>query len=118
MISEVIKNHNMSLNMETYWIPLQQEEVLGHRKAMDAVSVQIIWESVIGILNGVIELFVTNELNSKSLLSTYNVDTTSNKNDSILANLSLNYGYLKIKFTKNSIISGKLNVIIKYEEQR
>ncbi len=118
MISEVIRNHGMSMNLETYWIPLQQEEIVGQRKSMNAVSVQIIWDSVVGIMNGVIELFVTNEMNSRSLLSSYIINSISNRNNSILVDLSLNYAYLKIKYSKNDILNGKLNALIKYEEIR
>lgn len=116
MISEVIKNHDMSLNLETYWIPLRQEEIMGQRKVMDAVSIQIIWDSVVGTLDGLIELYVTNELNSRSLLGSQIVNSISNRNNSVLINLSLSYEYLKIKYSKNNILSGRLNVIIKYEE--
>ncbi len=117
MISEVIKNHNMVLNLETYWIPLQLDEIKGYRKAQEAVSIQIIWDTVLGLLDGVIELNVTNDLNSLSLLSTYNVNSVSNRSNSILENLSSAYGYLKLKYTKNSIVSGRLNVLIKYTEK-
>lgn len=118
MISEVIRNYDMSLNLETYWIALQQEEIAGYRKSVNAVSLQIIWDSVVGIMNGMIELFVTNEQNSRSLLSSYVVNSISNRSNSILVDLSLNYAYLKIKYSKNDILSGKLNVLIKYEETR
>lgn len=118
MITEVVRNHNMSVNLETYWIPLQQEEIKGLRKSMNALSVQVIWDSVIGIMDGVIELFVTNEINSRSLLSSYVVNSNSNRNNSLLVDLSLNYAFLKIKYSKNNILNGRLSVIIKYEERK
>ncbi|MFH1049313.1 MAG: hypothetical protein V1779_00120 [bacterium] len=117
MISEVIKNHNMVLNLETYWIQLRLDGISRYSKPFEAVSIQIIWDDVSPIYDGVIELHGTNDQNSSTLLTSFNVNTLSNRANSILYELSPAYEFFKLKYIKNSILTGKLNVIVRYREK-
>ncbi len=117
MNSEIVKNHNMANSLETYWIPLSIEAIGRGSKQLAVSSIQIIWDGVTGTLNGSIELFVTNEQQSRSLSATHNVNSATNRDDSILEELSASFSYLKFIFTRNGITGGKLNAIVRYEDK-
>jgi hypothetical protein len=116
MISEIIKNYNMANDHETYWVQLHLDGITYNRKMLHAVSIQIIWDGVTGTLNGIVEVYQTNDQESRSLISSYNVNSSSNKNNSVLDVLSSVSGYMKVKYISNGITGGSLSFNVNYEE--
>jgi len=112
---EFIKNHSMANNLETHWMPIVMNTITQKQKSK-ASSLQIYWDKVLGTLNGFINLYMTNDFQTKSLVATYNINTASNKTNSVLIELNPIYGFIKLEYSKNLIISGQLNAILNYIE--
>ena len=116
MISEIIKNLDMSNNYESGWLPIQIEAIGSIEGPMEAVSIQIYWDAVIGVLNGTIDIYQTNDLNSRNLLTSYNVNSISNKTNSILLEIAPIACFMKVVYTKNGIVGGRLNAVMRFRE--
>jgi len=112
---EFIKNHAMANNLETHWIPIVMNTI-SQKRISKASSLQIYWNNVLGTLNGFINLYMTNDFKTKSLVATYNINTISNKLNSILIELNPIYGFIKLEYSKNQIMAGQLNAILNYVE--
>ncbi len=110
----IIKNHHMGNDIESAWIPMQMNNF--NNSKSEITSLQIIWDNVTGTLNGFINIFVTNNINFKSLLVTYNINTNSNKNSAVIIEINPIYSFLKINYSKNQITSGQLNVIANFKD--
>jgi hypothetical protein len=110
MINEIIQNAQMGSNYESEWIPIVQEEIYGIRKKSSAESLQLLWYNVEGTLDGIIELYASNDMSSPSLGATVAVNSTSNMNNSQMFLINPLFNYIKVKYTANNISSGILNV--------
>jgi len=117
MTQEIIRNHNMGLDYETEWIPVQLYEINNFGKNAMAESLQISWQNVLGTLNGEIELYISNDQYGQSLGNTYAINTNSNINDCEFIVLShIHFNYIKIKYSKNNITSGLLNANLLFSD--
>jgi hypothetical protein len=118
MTMEIVKDHDMSLDLETDWIPVQLDEISNFGKRAIAESLQISWHNVTGTLNGEIEVYISNDQYGQSLGNTYSIDTESNIEDCEFIVLShIHFKYIKLKYSKNSITDGILNVNLSYSNQ-
>ena len=114
MILEFVKNISMANDFQSNWIDMQinNNYSLNDCNLIEAVSLQIFWDSVVGVLNGYIEIFSTNTINSKAFTATYNINTASNIDNSILVELNPIFKSIKLVYHKNGISDGRLNAII------
>lgn len=118
MIVELAKNVSMANDFETHWADMQIDNSynLNEKIKVDAVSIQIFWDSAVGILNGYIEIYSTNSIDSKAFTATYNINSASNKDNSILVELKPVFKSIKIIYHKNQITDGRLNAILYYKQ--
>jgi hypothetical protein len=114
MIAEILKNKTMNDNFETGWFPAKLDPISNMGKVGIASSLQISWTDVTGTLDGIIEIYASNDISSKSLGRSINVNSGTNEIDSEMLLFYGNFNYLKIKFIKNGISSGKMTAIIDY----
>lgn len=112
---EFVKNHFMANNLETHWMPIVMKTMLD-KNSTKATSLQIFWDKANGIMNGFINIYITNDFQSKTLLVTYNVNSISNKSNSILLELNPVYSFIKLEYSKNQIVDGLLNATLNYIE--
>ncbi len=114
MIAEIFKNNTMSDNFETEWFPAKLDPVSNMGKIGIASSLQLTWKDVTGTLDGIIEVYASNDASLKSLGKTISVNTTTNEADSEMFLFIGYFSYFKIKFIKNGISGGKMTAIIDY----
>jgi len=104
----------MSNNIESPWIPMQMHNFNNTKSELS--SIQIFWDNVTGNLNGFVNILVTNNIAAKSILLTYSINSSSNKNNSIIVAVEPIYTFVKIYYTKNQINSGQLNVVANFKD--
>ena len=114
MVMNILRNHDMSYDTVTNWMPMYMEGI--NKKNSKLVSMQIFWKNAVGTLNGFINVYVTNNIEGKGLSATYNINTASNTNNSILVELDSVFSFIKIEYAKNQITGGQLNAILNYVE--
>lgn len=112
MISTIEKN--LSESWEESNIDLSLEKLQTGSRKIRAKSIEFIWSEVSGFLNGNIELYFSNDLDSKSLCCSFAINTENNKDDTDLFIIENNFEYMTAKYIKNGISSGKVKIIIKY----
>ena len=117
MIVQIAKNASMANDFETNWIDMQVDNSynLNDKSKVEVASIQIFWDSVVGVLNGYIEIYSTNTIDSKAFLATYNINSASNKDNSILLELKPIYKSIKLLYHKNGITDGRLNAFLYYK---
>jgi|GEM_PF-2900941 len=111
---KVLKNVSLQNFIESKWINLNVEKLSSNSVRMKARSIQIIWQDLIAGYDGVLKLYMSNELNAKSLERTINVNSASNINNTELFILESEFRLLKFEYIKNSNVGGSLDVSINY----
>ena len=116
MTREMLKDHPMEVGVECDWLPTIIRKLRSRDIMYSASSLQIFWKNADSdfTLNGFIKIYYTNSFETSKLYETVIVDSENNINDSIMIMLDHNYKYFKVDYIKNSIKSGKLNVVINY----
>lgn len=119
MIQEIIKDHNMDDDLETDWMPVFIDEISNFGKKARAESLELYWKDVTGVLDGEIQIFISNGQGGKALGNTYFIEEPSNIEDCEFIVLDhINFKYLKIKYIKNNITGGTLNAVIGFGEYK
>ncbi len=115
MTSEIIRQQPMASDFETEWISIFLDPISNFGNKAIASSLQIIWDSAAGTLNGTIELQATDDLNNSTIGMTIVISTNSNSTDAELLLLNPAFKFIKIKYTANGITAGKLDAVMFYE---
>ncbi len=115
MTSEIIRQQSMDSDFVTEWIPIILDPINNFGSKAIASSLQIIWDSVTGTLNGAIELQATDDLDNTTIGMTIGIATNSNSTDTELILLNPAFKFIKIKYTANGITGGKLDAVLWYE---
>ena len=114
MIREVISNLPMDKDFTSDWIEAVMKDFAGKNKATIG-NVQIIWQGVSFNPDATVSVEVTNDLQYKTVLGTYNIDSTDNRENSLMIEMSPGFGFIRFVYTANSVSAGLLNVNINYE---
>lgn len=117
MISEIIKDHNMSIDYESNWIPIKYEQIPKYRKEKYANSLAISWTSVTGTIDGYIEIMASNSVTGQTYSERLNIMSISNLTDVYLYILNPVFKLIKFNYHANSILSGILNASIFYDNK-
>lgn len=112
MLTEMISNMPMVSDFETDWFPLNYFYL--NNEKLKALSIQIVWESVEGNLDGYIDVLVTNDVNTKAQGSRFFVNVNSNVADALIILLIPGFDYIKLKYVSNGTTNGLLNANILY----
>ena len=115
MVSEIISNVGLDNDFESGWFPLSfsRNEIFG--KARLAASLQIIWKDVSGTLNGVITIYVSNDLECKTVAGSYTIDSHDNSSDAIMIMIYPSFKYINLAVAHNLIDEGKITALLTYE---
>jgi hypothetical protein len=84
-----------------------------HINGRQANSLQVVWENVTGITDGIINIYVSNDFRASSLAYSITINSESNLDDALMLILTAPFNYMKINYVKNNITAGKLNLILK-----
>ena len=114
MVAEIISNAGLSDDFETEWFSLiYQNNPFGNPET--AETIQLNWSAVSGTLNGTLQLYLTNDLNIRTLAKTITISNSDNTQDAELLILYGSYQYFKINYINNGITDGFLSVFISYK---
>ncbi|MFA6571084.1 MAG: hypothetical protein WCT77_07590 [Bacteroidota bacterium] len=116
MINEIITELAMDKSYESDWFPLELDPISNFGKRASAESMQISWSGVTGTYNGVIEILASNDMTNYTCGATVAVNTAENQSDSVMIIFLSVFRFIKIRYTKNSISGGKLNVSLNYTD--
>ena len=117
MISEIIKDHGMSADFETKWIPVKYEHIPKFREEKYANSLAVSWDGVTGTLDGYIEIMASNSVTGQTYAERLNILSASNLTDVYLYILNPMFKFIKLKYHANNILSGTLNASIFYDNK-
>jgi hypothetical protein len=113
MKKELILNYNLNNDFISQWIPLVIRSMSEHK--YNGRSIQISWKKVSGNYDGDIAVHLSNDESKYSLTDSFTIDTADNSEDVIICDISTNAEFIRFKFTKYQILSGKLEILIIYE---
>lgn len=114
MIAQVMKDIAMDSDFESEWFPIKEEIVGSPGYCRTARSLQINWSGAEGTLNGKITIWAGNDRSAGATGKTIMVEQADNSSDAELLLLYPLFGFLKIKYEKNGITGGLLNVFMNY----
>ena len=114
MTREVISNLPMDKDLTSDWIEAVMKDFSGKNKATIG-NVQIIWQGVSYNPDATVQVEITNDLQYKTVLGTYNVNNTDNSEDSLMIEITPGFGFIRFVYTANSVTAGLLNININYE---
>lgn len=114
-MTEQIEDLPMNLDQETEWLPLIIERIDGIRRRYVARSIQIWWKGVAGLMNGRVGILATNETSVTSFITDYVTNTADNTDNAEIYVFNKSFSYLKIRYSKNGNITGKLSMVIMYD---
>jgi len=114
-VIDLIDNINMGELYNSDWLAMRHERVEDLRRRVRARSVQIWWTDAIGIYNGRIDIYATNDFETQSLMKTIYIQNSTNMDDFELLIFDNNFDYLKINYINNGIQAGMLNLSIFYD---
>ncbi len=115
MLTQLIKNMNMSQAIETHWTPLYYPPGENFGKEALANSLQIHWEDASGTLDGNITVYVSNDNNSSTTGFELDISKASNTDDTEILMLNPAFRFIKLAYIPNGITGGKLNALIYYD---
>lgn len=105
-------NESLSNNFESDWIKIPQKNKYYSKNIR---SIEITWNNVefsaTPSPEGFIKLYYSNSMESMDEFATIIINNTDNLNNPELIEINNAFKYLKIKFEKNDIISGLLNIV-------
>lgn len=107
-VYEILERQSMGQDYSGEWLTLQ------HNK-MKAVSVQVVWSSVIGSLNGVLEISVSNQPPAGTLVQRITINSADNESDCLILMLNPQFLFIRFEYLKYQIIAGELSISIVYE---
>ncbi|GEM_PF-2745970 len=114
MTREVVSNLPMDRDFTSDWISSIMTDFAGHNKASIG-NVQIIWQGVSFNPDAVVKIEITNDLQYKTVLGTYNINNTDNSEDTLMIDLTTGFGFIRFVYTANNVSAGLLNININYE---
>jgi|GEM_PF-1176154 predicted Abi (CAAX) family protease len=118
MISEIIWNKDISTDFETDWLELELENIPEIRQKQEARSLQIEWQGATGVLNGVLDIIISNNQSLETIAQTINITSASNSDDCVLITFDITPPYLKVRYQHNGITGGSMNAALFYKEIR
>jgi hypothetical protein len=107
-VYDILENQSMGRDYFGEWIPLE------HNK-MKAVSVQVVWSSVIGSMDGILEISVSNQPPASTLVQSIAINSSDNSADCSVLMLNPQFAYIRFDYIKHRIIAGELSISIVYE---
>ncbi len=114
MTREVIKNMPMNINFASDWLRSTIKDFAGKHK-YSIGNVQIVWSEVSANPNATLSIEVTNDLQYKTVLSTHNINSRDNRQNTLMLSLSPGFKYFRFVYTANNVTTGWLTVIVNYE---
>ena len=104
----MISHFKMGTNCESDIFPR-------HHKGKEAVSIALIWENMVGTLDGEVEIYISNDGESFSLRNSTTISTDENIANSVIVFLNEAFNFIKIKVKRNGITSGDFSANIYYD---
>ena len=116
MIIEILRDWDMSNNFESDWFQVVQNQFQFENKSKKAKSLQISWDSVTGQIDGAIDILISNDVDYQTLVKTINIKENTNIEDCLMIILFNDFQFIKIRYKKNNITSGKLCAFLSYND--
>ncbi len=113
MKKELILNYNLSIDFISEFVPLVIR-AMGSQKYI-AKSLQISWKNVCSVYTGIIDIQLSNDESKYATAEQFTIDKADNSGDVVICDINTSAEYLRFKYTKNEIESGKLEILIIYE---
>ncbi len=112
MMKTIYFNEPLSNNFESDWIKIPQKNKYYSKNIR---SIEITWSNVqfnaTPSPQGFIKFYYSNSMDSQDEFATISINNTENLSNPELIEINNSFKYLKIKFEKNDIISGLLNIV-------
>lgn len=112
MNAEIICNVSMDSDIESDWFPLKSERTGSVNSSRVGTSLQVTWDNISGITDGIIEVLSSNDAVSQVIGYTININSSSNIEDSEMLLLQPGFNFIKLKYHKNNIQGGTLNAVL------
>jgi len=107
-VYDILEKQSMGQDYSSEWLTLKYNK-------MKAVSVQIVWSSVVGSMNGVLEISVSNQPPAGTLVQQISINSSDNEADCLILMLNPQFAFIRFEYLKHQIISGELSISIVYE---
>jgi len=105
-------NESLSNNFESDWIKIPQKNKYYSKNIR---SIEITWSNVqfnpVPSPQGIIKLYYSNSMEGMEEFAIIIINIAENLNNPELIEMNNAFKYLKIKYEKNDIISGLLNIV-------
>lgn len=113
MRTDLLRQLPMGNDFESRWLPTSVE-VIGGKGFNIVMSVLINWKEVNSGGEGKITIYVTNDPRSSVRGDEIEIKTVDNTDDAELIILDPAFSFIKVKYEKGTITSGRLKVSLYY----
>jgi hypothetical protein len=110
MLKYLLKNSDAGMNLTSYKAPT---EILKNGKSFYINSMELIW-SVAGTTDAEIEIIISNEKYSDSIVKNITIDTADNRTNTKLIKLYPLGEFISVNYRHNSVTSGSVTVCVNY----
>jgi len=114
-VRNIFDNYSMAANGESGWINTLFPEIKGDRDKLRLQNGTIEWKDATGDLDGVLTILSSPDSKTATKVMTIALNEATNIQDVYLILFSYRIRYIKFKYEKNGITSGKINIKLFYE---